>query len=89
MTLAPLAVSINVLYEDVRSGVLPCRLLELLTGNAVPHNRSPKNRYHYLENQSSFLKAVAAERIKLVNIGAEGLTDNSNPSHASLDAATC
>ena len=59
----------NVLYEDVRTGVLPCKLLEVLTGKPIKHNANPQSRYHYLENSGAFLAAVAAEGVKLVNIG--------------------
>ena len=53
----PLGASVNVLYEDLSSGVLPCRLLELLTGRKIRHRATPKNRYELLENASSFLQA--------------------------------
>ena len=77
--LAGLGVPVRVLHRDVRTGVLPCQLLEVLTGRPLPHRREPKNRYHSLENLTAFLKAVKAEGIKVVNISAEDLVDGSNP----------
>ena len=78
LKLARLGVTIDDLCAEIPSGVLPCRLMEALTSKPVKHNAVPKNRYQNIENHTAFLSAVAADGVKLLNIGPEDLLEG-NP----------
>jgi len=72
--LASLSLSVNDLCEDVRPGVLPIQLLEVLSDSSCgKYNKKPKSKFMMLENQNVFLSQLKAKSIKLVNIGAEDL----------------
>jgi len=64
------------LCEDVKTGVNPILLLEVLTGTpAKRYTKKPVNRFQMLENNEAFLAAVRAKGLQLVGIGPENLVD--------------
>ena len=62
------------LCEDVKAGVYPIKLLEVLSDSSCgKYNPKAKMKFHCLENHNVFLASLKAKSIKLVNIGAEDL----------------
>jgi hypothetical protein len=52
---------------EVRPGVLPNMLLEVLTDaepGEIKYNPKPTLRFHHLENMNGFLKEVGGVRVK-------------------------
>ena len=66
------------LCEDIKPGELPIKLLEALTNTtAGKYHKDPKSRFEMIENHNIFLAELKAKDIKLVNIGAEDLSEGS------------
>ena len=66
--------SVTDLCEDVRNGVYPIKLLEVLSDSSCgKYNKNPRSKFQSLENLNVFLAQLKAKSIKLVNIGAEDL----------------
>ena len=56
------------LATDLHSGVLPIKLLEILSDEKVEHCvESPKSHFQALENHTIFLNDLKAKSIKLIN----------------------
>uniref|UniRef100_A0A0K0F4A9 Nuclear anchorage protein 1 (inferred by orthology to a C. elegans protein) n=1 Tax=Strongyloides venezuelensis TaxID=75913 RepID=A0A0K0F4A9_STRVS len=67
------------LFEDLRDGVLLCKLLEVLTGEALPVNmsRTPK-RVHFISNLTTALSVLKRRGLDLINNNPTDLADG-NP----------
>ncbi len=66
--------SIADLCEDIKPGVLPIQLLEILSESSCGRFvKTPRTTFQKLENFNIFLEQLRAKSIKLVNIGAEDL----------------
>eukprot|EP01089_Gocevia_fonbrunei_P013346 TRINITY_DN340_c0_g1_i5.p1 TRINITY_DN340_c0_g1~~TRINITY_DN340_c0_g1_i5.p1 ORF type:complete len:1157 (-),score=418.97 TRINITY_DN340_c0_g1_i5:34-3504(-) len=64
------------LVEDLKDGVKLCELLEIISSKSVgKFNRSPKLRYHFLENVRFALEFIKREGLTLVGIGPEDIVD--------------
>ena len=62
------------LFDDVVPGVLPIKLLEVLSSSSCGrYAKKPISKFAKLENANIFLNQLKARSIKLVNIGAEDL----------------
>uniref|UniRef100_A0A0N4Z7F2 Calponin-homology (CH) domain-containing protein n=1 Tax=Parastrongyloides trichosuri TaxID=131310 RepID=A0A0N4Z7F2_PARTI len=70
------ASKIEDLFVDIRDGVLLCKLLEVLTGEALPVNmsRTPK-RVHFLANILTALTVLKKRGLDLVNNNASDVAD--------------
>lgn len=73
--LAAQGMSVTDLIEDIKSGVKPIRLLEVLAGEPFPSKFAPKpvSKFQMLENLNTFLEHLKQKGVKLVNIGSEDL----------------
>ncbi|KOO26882.1 alpha- sarcomeric (f-actin cross linking protein) [Chrysochromulina tobinii] len=70
--------SITDLCEDIKPGVLPIVLLEILSESTCGrYVKAPKTTFQRLENLNLFLEQLKIKSIKLVNIGAEDLAGGS------------
>jgi hypothetical protein len=70
--------SITDLCEDIKPGVLPIVLLEILSKSTCGrYVKAPKTTFQRLENLNLFLEQLKIKSIKLVNIGAEDLAGGS------------
>ena len=70
--------SITDLCEDIKPGVLPIELLEILSKSTCGrYVKAPKTTFQRLENLNLFLEQLKIKSIKLVNIGAEDLAGGS------------
>jgi len=63
------------LLADLRDGTLLSNLMEEISGKALVHNKKPKMRVHYVENNGKVLNFIKAQGLKLVGIGPEDIVD--------------
>lgn len=64
------------LYSDLRDGTKLLTLLEILSGESLPVEKSRNmKRPHFLSNANTALQFLASKRIKLVNINPADLVD--------------
>uniref|UniRef100_A0AAF5CT37 Calponin-homology (CH) domain-containing protein n=1 Tax=Strongyloides stercoralis TaxID=6248 RepID=A0AAF5CT37_STRER len=70
---------VNDLFEDLRDGVLLCKLIEVLTGEALSVNmsRTPK-RVHFISNLTTALSVLKRRGLDLINNNPTDLADG-NP----------
>ena len=75
MNLMQIDLSVDDLTEDIKSGVLPVRLLEVLSNSSLGkiHENPEGKLFKMLENQNVFLTWLKKSDMKLVGIGAEDL----------------
>ncbi|KOO34953.1 gelation factor [Chrysochromulina tobinii] len=75
MHLMQIDLSVDDLTEDIKSGVLPIRLLEVLSNSSLGkiHENPEGKLFKMLENQNVFLTWLKKSDMKLVGIGAEDL----------------
>ncbi|VDK87025.1 unnamed protein product [Litomosoides sigmodontis] len=67
------------LFKDLRDGVLLCRLIELLTGEALPINKiKDSKRVHHISNLTVALSALRRRGLDLVNNNPADIA-NGNP----------
>lgn len=57
------------LYQDLRSGVQLCRLLEQISGRRVKHTPHARSQAHMLDNLSNAFRFLEQEQVQLVNLG--------------------
>ena len=70
------ALHVTDICEDLKSGILPIRLLEVLSDSSCgKFAKKPISKFQNLENLNIFLAQLKARSIKLVNIGAEDMID--------------
>ena len=76
------------LNEDIKPGVYPIRLLEVLSDSSCgKFDKHPKSKFQWLANHNLFLQQLKAKSIKIVNIGPEdlaGTSEDSEESHRKL-----
>lgn len=64
------------LFYDLRDGTKLIALLEILSGERLPMEKSRNmKRPHFLSNANTALQFLASKRIKLVNINSADLVD--------------
>ncbi|XP_032238380.2 alpha-actinin-1 [Nematostella vectensis] len=66
---------IGEIEEDLRDGVLLLQLLEIISGERLPHPERGKLRFHRIANVNKALDFVAGKGVKLVSVGAEEIVD--------------
>ena len=74
--LSKVDMSLDDLFEDIKSGILPIKLLEVLSESKCgQYAKEPKSTFQKLENLNIFLATLKAKNIRLVNIGAEDILE--------------
>uniref|UniRef100_A0A915EGS7 Calponin-homology (CH) domain-containing protein n=1 Tax=Ditylenchus dipsaci TaxID=166011 RepID=A0A915EGS7_9BILA len=67
------------LYEDLKDGVLLCHLVEVLTGDALPINKTKSSkRIHHISNLTTALSAIRKRGLELINNNPADIADG-NP----------
>ncbi|KAM3715802.1 Nuclear anchorage protein [Dirofilaria immitis] len=67
------------LFEDLKDGVLLCHLIEVLTGEALPVNKTKESkRVHHISNLTTALAALRRRGLDLVNNNPTDIA-NGNP----------
>jgi hypothetical protein len=61
--------------EDFRNGLKLMLLLEVISGETLPKPDRGKMRFHKIANVNKALDFIASKGVKLVSIGAEGLSE--------------
>ncbi|XP_074648980.1 muscle-specific protein 300 kDa-like isoform X3 [Tubulanus polymorphus] len=64
------------LFNDIKNGVMLLQLLEVLSGEKLPHERTKHlQRVHFLNNIRTSLDFLESKKIKLVNINPSDIAD--------------
>jgi len=66
--------AIENIEEDFRNGLKLMLLLEVISGETLPKPDRGKMRFHKIANVNKALDFIASKGVKLVSIGAEGMT---------------
>ena len=86
--LSEINIKMTDLVEDVKPGVYPIKLLELLSDSTCgKYAQKPRSKFEHIANHNVFLTQLKAKSIKLVNIGAEDRArHNQSPTRAPCTA---
>lgn len=66
--------AIENIEEDFRNGLKLMLLLEVISGETLPKPDRGKMRFHKIANVNKALDFIASKGVKLVSIGAEGMS---------------
>ncbi|NWS72003.1 SPTN5 protein, partial [Crotophaga sulcirostris] len=68
-------IEIEDIYTDLKDGISLMRLLELLSGEALPRPNRGKMRVHFLENNSKAITFLKSKQVQVKVIGPENIVD--------------
>ncbi|NWZ04188.1 SPTN5 protein, partial [Agelaius phoeniceus] len=68
-------IEIEDIYTDLKDGISLMKLLELLSGEALPKPSQGKMRVHFLENNSKAITFLKSKQVQVKVIGPENIVD--------------
>ncbi|NXD33924.1 SPTN5 protein, partial [Copsychus sechellarum] len=68
-------IEIEDIYTDLKDGISLMKLLELLSGEALPKPNRGKMRVHFLENNSKAITFLKSKQVQIKVIGPENIVD--------------
>ncbi|NXD80777.1 SPTN5 protein, partial [Halcyon senegalensis] len=68
-------IEIEDIYTDLKDGITLMRLLELLSGEALPKPNRGKMRVHFLENNSKAITFLKSKQVQVKVVGPENIVD--------------
>ncbi|NXY31360.1 SPTN5 protein, partial [Pomatorhinus ruficollis] len=68
-------IEIEDIYTDLKDGISLMKLLELLSGEALPKPSRGKMRVHFLENNSKAITFLKSKQVQVKVIGPENIVD--------------
>ncbi|XP_054017486.1 spectrin beta chain, non-erythrocytic 5 [Dryobates pubescens] len=68
-------IEIEDIYTDLKDGISLMKLLELLSGEALPKPNRGKMRVHFLENNSKAITFLKSKQVQVKLIGPENIVD--------------
>ncbi|NWV68098.1 SPTN5 protein, partial [Malurus elegans] len=68
-------IEIGDIYTDLKDGISLMKLLELLSGEALPKPSRGKMRVHFLENNSKAITFLKSKQVQVKVIGPENIVD--------------
>ncbi|XP_068017491.1 spectrin beta chain, non-erythrocytic 5 isoform X2 [Melanerpes formicivorus] len=68
-------IEIEDIYTDLKDGISLMKLLELLSGEALPRPNRGKMRVHFLENNSKAIMFLKSKQVQVKLIGPENIVD--------------